>query len=47
MRSVTYSYARQHLAETMKNACTDHDPIVVSSKNDHSVVGYMQLVRRF
>ena len=38
MRSITYSYARQHLAEAMKNACADHDPIVVTSKNDNSVV---------
>lgn len=38
MVSITYSYARQHLAEAMKNACADHDPIVVTSKNDNSVV---------
>jgi len=38
MRSITYSYARQHLAEAMKNACADHDPIIVTSKNDNSVV---------
>ncbi len=38
MKSVTYSYARQHLAEAMKNACADHHPIMVTSKNDNSVV---------
>jgi antitoxin YefM len=38
MRSITYSYARQHLAEAMKNACVNHDPIIVTSKNDNSVV---------
>ena len=36
--SITYSYARQHLFETMKNVCADHNPIVITNKNDNSVV---------
>jgi len=38
MMSITYSYARQHLFETMKNVCADHNPIVITNKNDNSVV---------
>ncbi len=38
MVSITYSYARQHLAETMRNACADHNPVIVTNKNDNSVV---------
>ena len=38
MKSIVYSFARQHLAETMKNVCADHDPVIVTSKNDVSVV---------
>jgi antitoxin YefM len=38
MTPITYSYARQHLAEAMKNACADHAPIIVTNKNNNSVV---------
>ena len=38
MKSIAYSYARQHLADTMKSVCADHDPIIVTSKNDTAVV---------
>ena len=38
MRSIVYSFARQHLADTMKSVCADHDPVIVTSKNDTSVV---------
>ncbi len=38
MKSITYSHARQHLAEAMKNVCADHDPIIVTNKNNNCVV---------
>ena len=38
MKSVTYSYARQHLADTMKDVCDDHDPIIITTKRNKSVV---------
>ena len=38
MKSITYSHARQHLAETMKNVCADHAPVIIASKNDNMVV---------
>ena len=38
MKSIAYSFARQHLAETMKDVCADHDPVIVTSKNDTAVV---------
>ena len=38
MKSITYSFARQHLAETMKDVCKDHDPVIVTSRNDTNVV---------
>ena len=38
MVSITYSYARAHLAEAMKNVCADHNPVIVTNKNDNSVV---------
>ena len=38
MKSIAYSYARQHLADTMKSVCADHDPVIVTSKNDMAVV---------
>ncbi len=38
MKSITYSYARQHLAETMKNVCDHHDPIMITSKRNKAVI---------
>ena len=38
MRSIAYSFARQHLADTMKDVCADHDPVIVTSKNNTAVV---------
>ena len=38
MRSMTYSFARQHLAETMEKICVDHDPVTITSKRDKAVV---------
>lgn len=38
MKTMTYSYARQNLADTMDHVCQDHDPVVVTSKNNKAVV---------
>lgn len=38
MDAITYSRARAHLAETMERVCDDHAPIVITRKNERSVV---------
>ena len=38
MKSITYSYARQHLADTMKNVCDDHVPIIITTKHNKSAI---------
>jgi antitoxin YefM len=36
MRAITYTNARNNLASTMKKVCDDHDPIIVTRKNNDS-----------
>ncbi len=38
MDSITYSHARSNLAKTMERVCDDHTPIIITRKNQHSVV---------
>jgi antitoxin YefM len=38
MNAVTYSQARENLAETMDKVCDDHSPIIITRKNQRSVV---------
>lgn len=38
MNAVTYSQARSNLAKTMDKVCDDHSPIIVTRKNQRSVV---------
>ena len=38
MNSITYSYARQHLADTMKKVCENHDPIIITTKRNKAAV---------
>ena len=38
MDAITYSHARGHLAETMEKVCDDHAPIIITRKNQRSVV---------
>jgi antitoxin YefM len=38
MNAITYSEAREKLAETMDKVCDDHSPIIVTRKNQRSVV---------
>lgn len=38
MRSISYTEAREKLAETIKTVCTDHDPVIITRKRSDSVV---------
>ena len=38
MRAITYTAARNNLTNTMKKVCNDHDPIIVTRKNNESVI---------
>ncbi len=38
MNALTYSQARNNLARTMDKVCDDHTPIIVTRKNQRSVV---------
>ncbi len=38
MNAITYSQAREHLAKMMDKICDDHSPIIVTRKNQRSIV---------
>ncbi len=38
MRAITYTNARNNLANTMKKVCEDHAPIIVTRKNNEAVI---------
>ena len=38
MKSITYTAARENLAKTIDQVCEDHDPVIITKKNDKSVV---------
>ncbi|MBN2718794.1 MAG: type II toxin-antitoxin system prevent-host-death family antitoxin [Deltaproteobacteria bacterium] len=38
MRAISYTAARSNLANTMKKVCDDHDPIIITRKNEDSVI---------
>jgi antitoxin YefM len=38
MNALTYSQARGNLAKTMDKVCDDHEPVVITRKNQRSVV---------
>lgn len=38
MNTMTYTAARQNLAQTMKDICNDHEPVIITSKRDKAVV---------
>jgi antitoxin YefM len=38
MNAITYTHARSHLAETMEKVCDDHAPVIITRKNERSVV---------
>ena len=38
MKTISYSAARQNLAQTMEQVCEDHSPVIITRKNKSSVV---------
>lgn len=38
MKSITYTAAREHLAETINRVCEDDAPVVITRNRDQSVV---------
>ena len=38
MHAITYTEAREKLAETLKRVCRDHDPVIVTRKREDAVV---------
>jgi antitoxin YefM len=38
MDAISYSNAREHLADTMDNVCDNHEPIIITRRNARSVV---------
>ena len=38
MRAISYTLARGNLAQTMKKVCEDHDPVIITRKNNDAVV---------
>ena len=38
MKAITYTAAREHLADTMQRVCEDHDAVVITRRRDQAVV---------
>ncbi|HAK47337.1 MAG TPA: type II toxin-antitoxin system prevent-host-death family antitoxin [Spirochaeta sp.] len=38
MDAISYTKARQNLAKTMESVCADHEPVIITSKHDKTVV---------
>ena len=38
MNAMTYTAARQNLAQTMESVCNDHEPVIITSRRDKAVV---------
>ncbi len=38
MKAITYTSARENLARTIDRVCEDRDPVIITKKNDKSVV---------
>ena len=38
MRAITYTNVRNNLAGTIKQVCDDHDPVIITRKNNEAVV---------
>jgi antitoxin YefM len=38
MRAISYTTARNNLASTMKQVCEDHNPVIVTRKNNQAVI---------
>jgi antitoxin YefM len=38
MEAITYTEARENLAETIRGVCRDHNPVIITRKREDSVV---------
>jgi antitoxin YefM len=38
MKTITYTAARENLADTMQRVCEDRDPVVITRRRDQAVV---------
>jgi antitoxin YefM len=38
MDAITYSYARENLAKTMRQVCDDHAPVIITRQKERAVV---------
>ena len=38
MEVISYTNARSNLAKTMEKVCDDHDPVIITRRNENSVV---------
>jgi antitoxin YefM len=38
MTAITYTAARENLASTMDQVCSDHDPVIITRNRDQAVV---------
>ncbi|MDF1580985.1 MAG: type II toxin-antitoxin system prevent-host-death family antitoxin [Desulfuromonadales bacterium] len=38
MDAISYTNARSNLAKTMEKVCADHDPVIITRRNESSVV---------
>jgi antitoxin YefM len=38
MNAITYTEARENLAQTIQNVCRDHVPVIITRKRENSVV---------
>lgn len=38
MEAITYTRARANLAQTIDSVCENHEPVIITKKNDRSVV---------
>lgn len=38
METISYTNARSNLAKTMEKVCEDHDPVIITRRNEDSVV---------
>ncbi len=38
MDAISYTYARKNLAQTMNRVCEDHDPVIITRRNNKAVV---------
>ena len=38
MDTISYTYARKNLAQTMNQVCEDHDPVIITRRNKKAIV---------